>query len=538
MQTFSTKQTSPNHSNQNSKADAVALNNGLNNVQKLSEKSPSSTNLQNNQKKADKNALPNNIKNGIENLSGMSLDDVKVHYNSDKPKGVGAHAYAQGNDIHVGPGQEKHLAHEAWHVVQQRQGRVNPTTSVKGLPVNDNPALEKEADVMGAKAVQLKKNENLKSVSQQKISNTAQLEKNEATADSQKIKEDDSLDLKSAKKELIEESQKEESQIEEGPKKGEKEEIPNETESGKEINPSINAEDKQKLAENGDTIVNNVVETGLDAPSIGNSINSIVKVSNPKTEGENLLEKTTNTFTKAMGSNTLSKVMSSIVGLGAPIISAVSNIINAKSKWDQWGVFKKRVEQPAPPKEAEYGLTKIWKGFIRTIKNIVMAISNFMANLLLLIPGAQIIGGPWKAFNSLVGLFDSLFKAGKRIYQWIWGEKKFENSISLLDKAINGDKDSLQLIFDLQLGSIVGSGFSAIDYVTGGVTYISEYLKTSVGFQKEQGERIVDKSENKVGGPKNVKELHELLKDIASSPESKDLVLNDLRESMTGYGTE
>jgi hypothetical protein len=25
-------------------------------------------------------------------------------------------------DIHIGPGQEKHLAHEAWHTVQQKQG--------------------------------------------------------------------------------------------------------------------------------------------------------------------------------------------------------------------------------------------------------------------------------------------------------------------------------------------------------------------------------------------------------------------------------
>lgn len=35
--------------------------------------------------------------------------------------------YSQGTDIHIGPGQEKHLPHEAWHVVQQKQGRVKPT---------------------------------------------------------------------------------------------------------------------------------------------------------------------------------------------------------------------------------------------------------------------------------------------------------------------------------------------------------------------------------------------------------------------------
>lgn len=34
--------------------------------------------------------------------------------------------YEQGTDIHVGPGQEQHLPHEAWHEVSQRQGRVRP----------------------------------------------------------------------------------------------------------------------------------------------------------------------------------------------------------------------------------------------------------------------------------------------------------------------------------------------------------------------------------------------------------------------------
>jgi len=60
-------------------------------------------------------------------------------------------AYAQGKDIHVGPGQEQHLPHEAWHVVQQAQGRVRPTMQMKGAAINDDTGLEAEADVMGAK---------------------------------------------------------------------------------------------------------------------------------------------------------------------------------------------------------------------------------------------------------------------------------------------------------------------------------------------------------------------------------------------------
>lgn len=71
--------------------------------------------------------LPDNLKSGLESLSGMDLSDVKVHYNSTKPQALQAHAYAQGTDIHVASGQEQHLPHEAWHVVQQKQGRVKPT---------------------------------------------------------------------------------------------------------------------------------------------------------------------------------------------------------------------------------------------------------------------------------------------------------------------------------------------------------------------------------------------------------------------------
>jgi len=96
--------------------------------------------------------MPDNLKAGIEELSGFAMDDVRVHYNSGKPATVQALAYTQGTDIHVAPGQEQHLPHEAWHVAQQMAGRVEPTIEVGGLPVNDNVELEHEADVMGARA--------------------------------------------------------------------------------------------------------------------------------------------------------------------------------------------------------------------------------------------------------------------------------------------------------------------------------------------------------------------------------------------------
>lgn len=121
------------------------------------EGSPSeSPNLGSGETPPNNTGLPTQLKSGIENLSGFSLDDVQVHRNSDKPAQLQAHAYAQGTDIHLGPGQEKHLPHEAWHVVQQKQGRVQPTTQLKAFNINDDAGLEKEADVMGAKAMQMK----------------------------------------------------------------------------------------------------------------------------------------------------------------------------------------------------------------------------------------------------------------------------------------------------------------------------------------------------------------------------------------------
>lgn len=107
------------------------------------------------QAKAEPNqtGMPDGLKSGIESLSGMDMSSVRVHANSDKPAQLNALAYAQGNDIHLAPGQEQHLPHEAWHVVQQRQGRVQATTQLQGVGINDDDALESEADAMGARAL-------------------------------------------------------------------------------------------------------------------------------------------------------------------------------------------------------------------------------------------------------------------------------------------------------------------------------------------------------------------------------------------------
>ncbi|WP_244648363.1 EndoU domain-containing protein [Ruminiclostridium herbifermentans] len=140
------------HDETNANQKSVIQKQKLSQVRQIGENEPI-------QRKSAKNAssstgLPSNLRSGLENLSGIDLSDVSVHKNSDKPQQVGALAYTQGNNIHIAPGQEKYLPHEGWHAVQQKQGRVPPTMQMKsGTLVNDNAELEKEADVMGDKAV-------------------------------------------------------------------------------------------------------------------------------------------------------------------------------------------------------------------------------------------------------------------------------------------------------------------------------------------------------------------------------------------------
>jgi hypothetical protein len=100
----------------------------------------------------NRTGLPDRLKSGIEALSGFAMDDVRVHRNSSKPAKLGALAYARGSEIHIGVGQDHHLPHEAWHLVQQRQGRVKATGRAGSTPINDDASLERESDAMGARA--------------------------------------------------------------------------------------------------------------------------------------------------------------------------------------------------------------------------------------------------------------------------------------------------------------------------------------------------------------------------------------------------
>lgn len=89
--------------------------------------------------------IPDAIKQEFESRSGLSFDDVRVHYHSDKPAAFHAFAYTQGNHVYIRSGQEQHLRHELGHVVQQKQGLVSPTLFLHGQPVNADRTLEDNA---------------------------------------------------------------------------------------------------------------------------------------------------------------------------------------------------------------------------------------------------------------------------------------------------------------------------------------------------------------------------------------------------------
>ena len=103
--------------------------------------------------------LPGPVQAKMEQAFGADFSAVKVH-EGPQAAAVGAQAYTQGTDIHFAPGRydpgsqsgQELLGHELTHVVQQRQGRVQATTQHKDVAINADGGLEREADVMGARA--------------------------------------------------------------------------------------------------------------------------------------------------------------------------------------------------------------------------------------------------------------------------------------------------------------------------------------------------------------------------------------------------
>lgn len=96
--------------------------------------------------KKNMTGLTDQMKASLEQKTGLSADDVRVHRGSPLPAQMGALAISEGSDIHLGPGNDRYLMHELGHWVQKKTGRVKATRIENGVPINDDPALEREAD--------------------------------------------------------------------------------------------------------------------------------------------------------------------------------------------------------------------------------------------------------------------------------------------------------------------------------------------------------------------------------------------------------
>ncbi|MFM7203437.1 MAG: DUF4157 domain-containing protein [Myxococcota bacterium] len=107
------------------------------------------------------NPLQDSVRDKMEGAFGADFSSVRVHTDG-QADAIGAQAFTQGDDIHFGQGQyapenssgQELLGHELTHVLQQRAGRVSTTTQARGLELNDDAGLEKEADLLGAQAAQ------------------------------------------------------------------------------------------------------------------------------------------------------------------------------------------------------------------------------------------------------------------------------------------------------------------------------------------------------------------------------------------------
>ena len=103
--------------------------------------------------------LPSPVQAKMEAALGADFSAVRIHQGA-QADALGAEAYTQGTDIHFAPGRydphnargQELLGHELVHVIQQASGRVGAPGQAKGVSINSDPGLEREADELGARA--------------------------------------------------------------------------------------------------------------------------------------------------------------------------------------------------------------------------------------------------------------------------------------------------------------------------------------------------------------------------------------------------
>lgn len=101
----------------------------------------------------NRTGLPEAAKSGIELLSGISMDDVRVHYNSERAADLASRPRAEcRHPCRTRPGAARlprslarcSAGSGAYHAHEADK---------RGAPVNEDESLEHDADVMGARAI-------------------------------------------------------------------------------------------------------------------------------------------------------------------------------------------------------------------------------------------------------------------------------------------------------------------------------------------------------------------------------------------------
>ena len=472
--------------------------------------------------KENKTGLPNKLKSGVENLSGQSLDDVKVHRNSDKPAQLEAHAYAQGNDIHLGPGKEKHLPHEAWHVAQQKQGRVKPTIQKKGVKINDSEALEKEADQMGAKAMNFSSTSDesyqLKEANQTNLS-TSQLA----------VSSNTTVQLEGDEAEDTEVSEKLELKEKVGAASKVKDELTTLKDQGDAI--STNAQtlqnpDKETVGPSA------LIQTAMDkmfgkvAAGIISSITSIAS-----------------SFTAAFNS------------LRA-MISKFNAFLNLnKSEGD--GVISEIDENK---KIKTYTIDKLFKGFLKEGASFATNVLDFINSILKLVPDVltQAASLAITIFQTIVSGLKTLVTTPKRWMQWMrslpggQGNKKDINSEEVCKKAFEQKDDAaIEFLWALELPSVRGSGIASIDSLATRledlqrqgqnvmINSVNRFLNTDIEPDENNVQNIAKEISDKVNKDAGIDGLAAftlLIKDEVLNDGSKARIQDEVKEQMTGFG--
>ncbi len=153
---------------------------------------------------AGADSFPWDVLGPMNHAFDVDFSTVDVFKNDPSAQDMGALAYTQGNEVHFAPGQydpssqkgKELIGHELTHVVQQREGKVQPTQKGNGIAINDNPDLEAEADQLGQQAAQGKMTNKVQGKGggvQRQEDDALRVEKGQITFDAEGNDQEDSI---------------------------------------------------------------------------------------------------------------------------------------------------------------------------------------------------------------------------------------------------------------------------------------------------------------------------------------------------------